>query len=87
MSKVRKLTPEFLYKLVMEEKDKLEKDLIAVAKKTKEVDADEFADTLEKHVDHLAVLKIKEERLTKQIRQIQEERKALHIKIRESKKV
>lgn len=70
----RKLTIPMLRQLVLEEKQKILSeakgkkkgktvDPESVAKKTREVNADEFADTLEKHVDHLAMLKIKEGRL------------------------
>lgn len=77
-----KLTPSLLKRIIREEKDKLaadkkahEKDLLDVAKKTKEVDADALAGTLEKEIDHLAVLKIKEARVKRHLRKIQEAKK------------
>lgn len=74
MFKPRKLTARRLHKLVLEEKEKYEKDLKAAAKKTKKVEADEFADTLEKDIDHLAVLKIKETQARLELKKIQEQR-------------
>jgi hypothetical protein len=79
--KVRKLTPALIRRLVKEEKEKYEKDVKAAASKTKEVEADEFADTLEKHIDYMAALKIKEANLRKQLQQIAEQRKLVRAKI------
>ena len=72
MAKVKKLTTEMLRRLVLEEKAKYEKDLKKVAKKTKEVEADEYAHTLEKEIDHLAVLKIKEAQAKSDLKRIAE---------------
>lgn len=74
MKKPRKLTLPMLRRLVLEEKEKYEKDLKAAAKKTREVDADEYADTLEKKVDHLAMLKIKESKLVESLRAIRRQK-------------
>lgn len=79
----RKLTPAVLKKMILEEASKLdtdkkkyEKDLVDVAAKTKKVDADEYADTLEKEIDHAAALKVKEAVLRAKLRKVQEARKA-----------
>lgn len=77
----RKLTPDLLRQIVLEEKEKYEKDVKAAAAKTKEVDADGYADTLEKQIDFLAALKIKEVTLTKQLEQIKEQRELAMKKI------
>lgn len=74
MSKPRKLTLPMLRRLVLEEKEKYEKDLKAAAKKTREVEADEYADTLEKKVDHLAMLKIKESKLVESLRAVRRQK-------------
>lgn len=79
--KVRTLTSDYLYKLVMEEKEKYEKDVKAAAKATRVVDADEYADTLEKEVDHLAVLKIKEAQAKVALKKIQEQKSAARRRI------
>ena len=76
-----KLTPKMLKKIIIEEASKLdpdknayEKELVDLAKKTTEVEADKFADTLEKEVDFMAALKIKEAKLIKTIKKIREAR-------------
>jgi len=78
---VRKLTPDLLRQIVLEEKEKYEKDVKAAAAKTKEVEADGYADTLEKQIDFLAALKIKESTLKKQLEQIKEQRDLVMKKI------
>ena len=74
MSKVKKLTPALLKKMVLREKHRIqevletgEEDTEKAAKKTEEVDADELADSLANDVDYLKVLKIKETRLRKKL--------------------
>ena len=43
------------------------------AKDTDETDADEFADTLDKHIDYMKALKIEESRLSRRLTQIREQ--------------
>jgi hypothetical protein len=85
----RKLTPALLKQIILEEASKLdadkkkhEKELVAVAAKTKEVDADGFADTLEKEIDHAAALKLKEAVLRSKLRKVMEATKASKKRIR-----
>lgn len=85
MKKIHKLTPQMLYRLVLEEKAKYEKDLEKVAAATKEVDADEYANTLEKEVDFLAVLKIKEAQAKNDLKKIEEAKKRSMKRLREVK--
>lgn len=73
-----KLTPSVLRKLVLEEVAKLKSEKLK-ADSAKETDADEFADSLEKHVDMLKALKIKESKLAKELESVREQ-KALAIK-------
>ncbi len=47
-----------------------------------EVDADAQADTLEKDIDHLKVLKIKEAKLRKQLRTVTERRRRVSKRIK-----
>ena len=80
------LTPEMLRKVVVQEMKKLheEKKLKSVedkAKETKEVEADEYADTLEKHIDMLKALKVKENKLRAQLKSIDEQKVKLIKKI------
>lgn len=69
-----KLSAKVLKQLVQEEVKKFGEpvDLVKKAKETEEVDADEYADTLEKHIDMMKALKIEEARLKKRLVQIQE---------------
>lgn len=71
------LSPKMLRKLIeaevkkgfgdMEDVEKREKD-------TEEVDADEYADALDKHIDYLKALKVEEKRLTARLKQVKESR-------------
>lgn len=88
MTKTVKLTPAVLRQLVKEEKEKFLAEKSGAtsaseeldAPKPEEVDADEYADTLEKKVDHLAALKIKEAKLVAELDRVRKVQK----KIRES---
>lgn len=69
-----KLTPKLLKKIIEEEAAKFGKmeDTEDAAKDATETDADEYADSLEKHIDYVKALKIEEARLTKRLAQIRE---------------
>jgi hypothetical protein len=67
----RKLTPQLLNRLIKEELGKM-LDVEKAAKDTEEVDADEFADSLEKKIDYLSALKIEEGRLVARLKKLQE---------------
>jgi hypothetical protein len=85
MSKrVRKITPSFLKKIIVDEARKLRResieggDLEPIEKvEAEEVDASEFADSLVKDIDHIKVLKIQERRLIRKIKQIREAKNRL----------
>lgn len=66
------LTARQLVKLIREEKAKFGKgeDLEKAAKKTKEVEPDGYADTLEKKVNFLKNLKEEENRLLRRLREL-----------------
>ena len=74
--RVKKLTPTSLKRMIMDEAKKLrlevlesgEEDVEKVAKKAPEVDADEYADSIEQDVDWMKALKIHEIRLAKTIK-------------------
>ncbi len=55
----RKISKEELLSFIMEEVEKVEKELSDEANKTKEVQADEYADTLAHKVDYEKAAKIK----------------------------
>jgi hypothetical protein len=74
MKKTVRLTPALLRKIVSEETKKFgaEKDVKTAVKGTDEVDADEYADSLDKHIDFMKALKVEEGRLTRRLTKIQE---------------
>jgi hypothetical protein len=94
MAKIRRLTPKSLRKMVIEEKRRLarskrlkevletgEEDAEKVAKKAPEVDADEFADSIELDIDFMKALKIEEKKLRRKFRKISEAKRRLRKRI------
>ena len=83
MKKVTKLTPNLLRQMVLEEKRKLQKEVLEQEKQNsedvdaQEIEADGYASALEKDIDHLKVLKIKEAKLKKELLKIHEAKKLL----------
>lgn len=86
---VKKVSAAQLKRLILKESEDAGftglQPLSKVSNKTKEVDADGFADTLEKHIDMLAALKIHEAKLTGRLNKVREQRKRLHKRIAESR--
>ena len=79
---VKKLTSSMLRKIIREEALKgfgATRDVEDVADDTKEVDADEMADALEKRIDYVKALKIEEKRLVKRLMKLREAKK-VHLK-------
>lgn len=76
-TKAVKLTPALLKSIIEEEVGKFGdmEDVEDKPKETKKTDADEFADSLDKHIDFMKALKIEEQRLTKRLARVQEARK------------
>ncbi len=87
MPRVIKLTVADLQRIISEEKGKLGPmgDVGKEAKKTKEVQADKYADTLEKDVDHLKAMKVKEAALLQGLKKLREEMKAKAQRVQEAK--
>lgn len=84
MSKVVKLTPDVLRRIVLEEKAKLTGkpvETAKVAKETDEVQADEMAHTLAKEIDHYKGLREEAEALAKRLSRINEASQRLRNKI------
>jgi hypothetical protein len=80
MARIKKLTPDVLRKLVVQEA--LSGELEPVENvEAEEVEASDQAQALEKHIDHAKVLKLEEERVIKRLRKIQEARRRVHKKI------
>jgi hypothetical protein len=77
-----KLTSKVLRKIIEEEAAKFTRDTPEEASKdAEETEADEYADSLEKHVDMLKALKIEETRLTRRMKRISEQKRILAKKI------
>jgi hypothetical protein len=89
MSKIRKLTPSLLRKIVLEEKRRIirENDPIEAGIEdpekvdAEETDADEYADSIEKDIDFMKVLKIQERKLKKKMKRIQEAKKIIRSRV------
>ena len=83
--RMKKLTPQMLRKMVMQERrrvrmressDPIVAGIENVDKvNAEEVDAADQADTLEKDIDHLKVLKISEKRLRSKLKKVSEARR------------
>jgi len=84
-----KLTPELLRKIVLEERSRMLREMEdPVAKggpaekvEAEETDADEYADTLAKDLDHLKALKIQETRLQRKLKRLREARRRLRRRV------
>ena len=86
-----KLTNEMLRRIIAEERQKLNETLemglshpSEAPKKTREVDADQFADTLENCCNWYQMCKLEEAKLSKQLKIVQEAKKRLKRKILKS---
>lgn len=81
--KVKKLTPDVLKTMIVQEAKKLQNETLELGAKhpskvrAVEVDADGYASTLEKKIDHLKVLKLHEANLLRQLKKIREAREKL----------
>ena len=67
MSRSKKLTPNLLKRLVLEEKRKIDTEV-------KEVKAKDMANTLANKVDYLKALKIHEVKLARKLKKVMKER-------------
>ena len=89
MKKIKRLTPRFLRKLVIEEKNKIlrESDPIEAGIEdpekvhAEEVDADDQAGALVKDLDHLKALKIEAKKSVRKLLKIKEARKRIRSRI------
>lgn len=85
--RVRKITPEVLKRIIVQEARKLQMEAAQEDADrpedvdANETDADEYADTLAHHIDHLKALKIHEQRLQQKLQKIAEAKSALRKKI------
>lgn len=88
MARRKKLTPAIIKKLVKEERKKLNETLelglknsADVYKKVPEIAAGKYANTLEKCINHYKACKIKEAKLRRQLKKIQETKRKLKAKL------
>ena len=91
MSKrARKLTPAILRTIVLQEKRRMMRETsdpvaagIADTEKVnaEETDADEYADSLEKDIDHMKALKVHEKKLRLKLKKIQEAKKRIRNRV------
>lgn len=85
--RVRKITPDFLKKIIIDEARKLRLETLEQGKEdvetvdADEVEADDFASTLEKELDFIKALKIKESKLVKSLKKIRERKNRIRRKI------
>jgi hypothetical protein len=90
-----KLTTTVLKKIIAEEVSKFRESKLFgdmqstedAAKDADEVNADEYADSLENHIDHYKALGLEESRLIKRLAQIHEAKKKVAKKASEKKAV
>ena len=92
MSRIRErmveITPATIRRIVKEERARLNETLELkmkhpsdVAKKTREVDADGYSDTLSKCMNYYQMAKLKESKLIEEIKQLQEVKRELKNRI------
>jgi hypothetical protein len=85
--RVRKITPSFLKKMIMREARRLRLETLETGVtdpekvKAVEVDADEYAESLESDIDYVKALKIHERRLARKMKKIQEAKAKLRRRI------
>jgi hypothetical protein len=84
MARRRKLTTETIRRIIKEEKARLNETLemglshpSEAAKRTKEVAADKLANTLEACINHYKACNLKEAKLRRQLKKIQETKRRL----------
>jgi|MDTB01.3.fsa_nt_gb hypothetical protein len=96
MARAKKLTPRGLRALVLEEKRRMDRRRRKIAETSdpiadgiedpayanaEEVDADEFAGSLEKDIDYIKALKIHERKLRHQLKRVTEAKKRLRSRV------
>lgn len=87
-TRIKKLTPSLLRKIVLEERRKILETSDPVAAgiedvekvSADEVDADDQANTLEKDIDHIKALKIQEARLRNKLKKVSKARRVARSK-------
>ena len=85
--RVRKITPEILKQIIVQEARKLQRESIEGLdhpedSKADETDASEYADALENKIDYMKALDIHERRLRAKLAKVQEAKAKISRKIR-----
>ena len=83
--RVRKMTPHMIKRMIVQEARRLRKEVLETgkediekaAKDTEEVDAGEYADSIEQDIDWMKALKIHESRLARKLREVRTTKKRL----------
>ena len=83
--RVRKMTPHMIKHMIVQEARRLRKEVLETgkedvekaAKDTEEVDAGEYADSIEQDIDWMKALKIHESRLARKLREVRTTKKRL----------
>ena len=83
--RVRKMTPHMIKRMIVQEARRLRKEVLETgkedvekaAKDTDEVDAGEYADSIEQDIDWMKALKIHESRLARKLREVRTTKKRL----------
>jgi len=83
--RVRKMTPHMIKRMIVQEARRLRKEVLETgkedvekaAKDTDEVDAGEYADSIEQDIDWMKALKIHESRLSRKLREVRSTKKRL----------
>ncbi len=81
--RVKKMTPNLLKRMIVQEARKLRMEVLETGKEdsekvaaaTDEVDADEFADSIEQDIDWMKALKIHERRLVRKLQEVRNAKK------------
>ena len=89
MSKIRKLTPSLLRKIVLEEKRRIIKESDPIESgiedpekvSAEETDAGEEADSISKDIDFMKALKIQERKLKAKMKRIQEAKRIIRSRV------
>jgi len=83
--RVRKMNPQMIKRMIVQEAKRLRMEVLETgkddvekaAKDTDEVDADEYADSIEQDIDWMKALKIHESRLVRKLREVRRSKKKI----------
>jgi hypothetical protein len=83
--KVKRMTPNMLKRMIVQEARRLRTEVLEtgkdepkkVADATPEVEADEYADSIEQDIDWMKALKIHERRLARKLREVRTAKKRI----------